>query len=68
MIQIHKDIVQVLKRRNMTADEVAAKLKQSILYIRPRITELRSMHLIERTDERRLNESGKKAYVLKIKA
>jgi hypothetical protein len=42
----------------LTADEVANRLGKSILSIRPRITELLVLELIERNNERRKNASG----------
>ena len=51
--------------RGLTADEVAEKLNNSVLGIRPRLTELGPKHFnkIERTGERRKNQSGLKAAV-----
>lgn len=46
-----------------TADETAAELGISLLSIRPRFSELRSMGLIRETGERRDNESGTPAMV-----
>jgi hypothetical protein len=42
----------------LTADEVADRLGKSILSIRPRISELLVLELIERNNERRKNASG----------
>ena len=47
----------------LTADEVAAHIKRSILTVRPRITELKLMGLVERSGECRLNRSGIRAAV-----
>lgn len=44
-----------------TADEVADRLGASILSVRPRVTELRRVDLIEPTAERRKNKSGMSA-------
>jgi len=49
----------------MTADEIAAKLGQSVLAVRPRVSELFHAGLIEKTGERRPNASGLNAYVWK---
>ena len=49
-----------------TADEVADRLKLSILSIRPRITELKRMGLIRDTGHRRLNRSAKYAAVMEV--
>jgi hypothetical protein len=53
----------------LTADDVAAKLNKSVLAIRPRLTELGPKHFdkIERTGERRKNQSGLKASVWRAK-
>ena len=50
-----------------TPDELAERLYISILYVRPRCTELLKAGLIERTGERRKNGSGLGAYVLRCK-
>lgn len=50
----------------MTADEIATDLGQSILAIRPRVTECNKLGLIQATDERRANASGHKAIVWKL--
>jgi hypothetical protein len=47
----------------MTADEVADALGEGILSIRPRISELKRLGLIEATKERRANSSGLDARV-----
>lgn len=51
-----------------TADECAAYLRESVLSIRPRFTELLRTNLIEDTGTRRKNESGRNAIVWKVKA
>lgn len=50
----------------MTPDELAHWMVRSVLSIRPRVTELYRMGLIERTGERRKNASGMKAHVYRI--
>lgn len=52
----------------LTADEVAECLRKSVLSIRPRITELDAMGLIEATQIKRPNVSGRQAIVWRIKA
>lgn len=48
----------------LTADEVAEALGESILTVRPRISELKELGQIrEKKDERRKNASGRKASV-----
>jgi predicted ArsR family transcriptional regulator len=53
--------------QGMTADEIADALGYSVLAIRPRVSELRNMGLIEPTGERRRNASGMSAAVVRIK-
>lgn len=55
--------LRAIRSKAMTADEVAAKLKRSILVIRPRISELRAKQKIEPTGKRRANASGLMANV-----
>lgn len=55
------------KHLSLTADEVATLLGETVLSIRPRITELRKMDLIVSTGERRANDSGLMARVWKAK-
>lgn len=50
-----------------TSDEIAASLKESPLSIRPRITELFKLGLIERTGERRLSSEGRPSHVYRRK-
>ena len=52
----------------LTADEIAAKLGASVLAIRPRVSELFHAGMIEKSGERRLNESGLAAHVWKKRA
>lgn len=58
----------LLSKQALTADEVANALKVSVLSVRPRITELFKLGLIDETGERRANESGLKAAVWRAKA
>lgn len=51
----------------LTADEVAFRLKETVLSIRPRLAELRAMGSIEPTGERRTNVSGMSAAVWRVK-
>ncbi len=50
----------------MTADECASRMGLSILTVRPRCTELKITQRLADTGERRSNQSGKRAAVLKI--
>ena len=52
-----------LRADKLTADECAAVLGQSVLSIRPRVTELFKMGEIEDAGERRKNASGRNAIV-----
>ena len=56
--------------RGLTPDEAAARLGRTVLSVRPRFTELGPKHLgkIEKTGERRTNESGMAAAAWRIKA
>jgi len=49
--------------RGLTADEIAAELGESILSIRPRVSELKRLGEVEKTRERRRNQSGMSASV-----
>jgi len=49
----------------LTADEIAARLNESVLAVRPRVSELFHARLIEKTGERRPNASGLNAHVWK---
>lgn len=53
--------------RGFTADEIASHLALSVLSIRPRISELFRLGLIEKTGERRANESGQSAHVWRLR-
>jgi hypothetical protein len=49
-----------------TADELAHRLGESVLSIRPRVTELHRQGLLSPTTERRKNASGASAHVWKL--
>jgi predicted ArsR family transcriptional regulator len=53
----------ICKHDGLTADQCAKLLKESVLAIRPRITELSAMGKITETIWRRRNASGRKAIV-----
>lgn len=62
--EILRDRVLVaISRHPMTADEAAGAVGESILSVRPRVTELSRLGKIERTGERRRNVSGQSAAV-----
>jgi len=52
----------------ITADEIAAKLGKSILSVRPRVSELHRLEMIEPTGGRGRNESGMTATVWRLAA
>jgi hypothetical protein len=56
---------QAAGAHGLTPDECAKLLGHSVLYIRPRCTELKKLGLIEALPERRKNESGMVATVLR---
>lgn len=53
-----------LQERDMTPDEIAALLGESVLAVRPRLTELCREGLARKTGQRRKNASGCAANVL----
>lgn len=59
-------VLDVLRHAELTPDEIANELTESILAVRPRVTELFRMHLIERTGERRMNVSRMRAHVYRL--
>lgn len=60
---VRAQVLEALAARQMTADEVAYFLNESILTVRPRVTELFKDGRILRTGERRKNYSGREAHV-----
>lgn len=58
-----KALAVIERSRGMTADEVAERLRKSVLSIRPRITELAREHMIRDSGARRPNASGRNAIV-----
>jgi len=57
-------VIAALNRHGpMTTDETAAKIGESVLAVRPRFSELSREGVIEKTGERRANESGMSANV-----
>jgi hypothetical protein len=59
----HEAILDVLRRRGrLTADEIAADLGMTVLYVRPRVAELRKLGRIRKVDGTRgRNASGMSA-------
>ena len=64
---IRRRVRDYLRQHNTTTDDCAAALALSILAVRPRFSELRLRGELEDTGERRLNASGKRAAVWKLK-
>ncbi len=58
-------LAQLMQHGPMTADEIAARLRESNLAIRPRCSELLAKGKIKDSGQRRRNESGKSAVVWK---
>ncbi len=50
----------------LTADEIATSLNLSVLSVRPRVSELRRLGMIEQTGSRRTNDSGMTATVWRL--
>lgn len=65
---LRSKVLQVLNSADLTADECAERLGESVLGIRPRLSELRRAGKIEETGERRLNVSGMNASVWRATA
>lgn len=57
----------MLKDSPMTADAVAMSINESVLAVRPRISELLALGKIEDSGRRGVNRSGKTAVVWRVK-
>lgn len=55
--------LDLLEWEQLTTDECASLLEESVLSIRPRFSELRALGQITDTGDRRLNDSGRRAIV-----
>ena len=64
---IQRKCLEAIAAEPRTADEVAEKIHRSVLAVRPRLSELHKTGQIEKTGERRLNQSGQWAWVWKAK-
>lgn len=60
--------ITALSDAALTADEVATRIGESVLTVRPRITELLQAGTIVKTALRRANVSGRKAAVMMVPA
>lgn len=58
--------LSVLKFEPLSPDEIALRLGESVLSVRPRCSELLALGKIRETDERRANASGHFAHVLEL--
>lgn len=54
------EVLQILKThsRGLTADQIADLMARSVLYVRPRVSELHTLGLIQRAERRGVNRSG----------
>jgi hypothetical protein len=64
--RLRRAVLAELRVSPGTADEIAARLRRSVLSIRPRVSELKTMREITTTGERRRNESGMSASVWQV--
>jgi predicted HTH transcriptional regulator len=64
-LTLREQVLALLQRASLTADECAAKLDKSILSIRPRLSELLALGKIYDTGRTRANASGIQATVWK---
>lgn len=62
----HYVLCQFRAGHQMTADEVAGHLEESPLSIRPRVSQLFKLGLIERTGERRNSSGGRPSHVYRL--
>jgi hypothetical protein len=62
------ETIRILSPDGLTADETAQLLKESVLSVRPRVSELKALGLIVATGERRRNASGMSANVWRAAA
>ena len=65
--EYRQKVLAMLRHNDYTADEIASRMNRSVLYCRPRLSELRKMGLIEPSGVKRTNASGLKATVWRIR-
>jgi predicted Rossmann fold nucleotide-binding protein DprA/Smf involved in DNA uptake len=65
--RLRQAVLEALRKRPMTADEVAEAIGESILAVRPRVTELHNDGILYDSGERRVNLSGRPATVWAVK-
>lgn len=59
--------IRTVGEHGLTADEVATLTGRDRFYVRPRLSEMARLGLIEPTGERRANQSGLSAAVWRVK-
>lgn len=64
---LRNQVLEALRHEEMTADEAAAAIGKTPFSVRPRVTELAKLGLIEESGVRRLNDSGSFAVVWRVK-
>ena len=64
---LRNQVYQILKSRELSADQCAELMEEDKLSIRPRFSELAKMGKIEDSGKRTLNRSGKRAVVWRLK-
>ena len=66
--KLRSAVLEEFKRHpaGLTADEIATLLNRSVLSVRPRVSELNRLGMIEQTKIRRRNGSGMSATVWRI--
>jgi predicted ArsR family transcriptional regulator len=62
-VRLRDLVLAEIKKRPGTADEIAERLRQTVLAVRPRTTELAKLGLIADAGIRRSNVSGRSAIV-----
>lgn len=62
-VKLRDLVLAEIKKKPGTADEIAKRLRQTVLAVRPRCTELAKVGLVVDSDIRRSNVSGRSAIV-----
>lgn len=63
VVRLRAEVLRLLSVENLTADEAAERMKEHILAVRPRFSELRALNQIEETGERRPSSLGSSSAV-----
>lgn len=67
LTDVHRQIwVEINRRGDATADEVAQQLGLQVLYVRPRVTELFQNGWLEKTGARRPSSTGSSSTVWRV--